>query len=95
MPPELNRRKFLRLIGVGAAAIAVPGCGFLRRGTGEKPNIIFLLTDDQRWDATGCTGNPVIKTPNMDRLTAKGVLFSNNFVTTSICAPSRARLDTA
>lgn len=92
MPLELSRRKFLRLMGAGAAALAVPGCGFLRRGTGEKPNIIFLLTDDQRWDAMGCTGNSVIKTPNMDRLAAKGVLFSNNFVTTSICAPSRASI---
>lgn len=79
MPQKLSRQKFLQLMGAGAAALAIPGCGFLRRGTGEKPNIIFLLTDDQRWDAMGCTGNSIIKTPNMDRLAAKGVLFNLDY----------------
>jgi hypothetical protein len=37
------------------------------------PNIIFLLTDDQRWDAMGCMGNPDIVTPEMDRLAGEGV----------------------
>ncbi len=94
MSPELSRRRFLHLLGAGTAALAVPGCGLLRNKTVEKPNVIFLLTDDQRWDAVGCMGNSVIKTPNMDRLAAKGVLFNNNFVTTSICAPSRASIFT-
>jgi arylsulfatase A-like enzyme len=56
----------------------------------KKPNIIFLLTDDQRWDTMGCVGNEIIRTPNMDGLARDGVLFNNAFVTTSICAPSRA-----
>jgi arylsulfatase A-like enzyme len=49
-----------------------------------------MMSDDQRWDAMGCMGNPVIKTPNMDRLAAEGVLFENAFLTTSICMASRA-----
>jgi len=60
----------------------------------ERPNVIFLLTDDQRWDALGAAGNPVIQTPNLDRLAAQGVLFENAFVTTSICATSRASIIT-
>ncbi len=56
----------------------------------DRPNVVFLLTDDQRYDAMGCMGNPVIRTPNMDRLAAEGTLFVNNFVTTSICCVSRA-----
>ena len=56
----------------------------------DRPNIIFLLTDDQRWDALGYAGNPIIQTPNLDRLAAEGIFFSNTFVTTSICAVSRA-----
>jgi arylsulfatase A-like enzyme len=56
----------------------------------QSPNIIFLLTDDQRWDALGAMGNPIIQTPQMDRLAEDGVLFTHCFVTTSICMTSRA-----
>ena len=55
----------------------------------EKPNIIFLLTDDQRWDAFGAMGNGIIQTPNLDRLANEGILFTNAYVTTSICCCSR------
>jgi arylsulfatase A-like enzyme len=56
-----------------------------------RPNILILLTDDQRWDAIG-VNNPALKiaTPNIDRLAARGVNFSQAFVTTPICAVSRA-----
>ena len=57
-----------------------------------KPNIIFLLTDDQRWDALGALGNTIIKTPNMNKLANAGILFQNTYVTTSICCVSRASL---
>lgn len=60
----------------------------------RRPNIIFLLTDDQRWDALGCTGNRIIQTPNIDRLARDGVVFTNNFCTTSICMTSRASIFT-
>jgi len=56
----------------------------------ERLNIIFYLTDDQRWDAMGCAGNPIIQTPNLDKLAGQGVRFTNMFCTTSICATSRA-----
>jgi arylsulfatase A-like enzyme len=58
----------------------------------KRPNIIFLLTDDQRWDTMGCAGNPIIQTPNMDAMANDGVRFTNAFVTTSICASSRASI---
>lgn len=57
-----------------------------------KPNIIFILTDDHRWDALGYSGNPVIKTPNMDDLARNGLYFKNAFASTPICAASRASL---
>lgn len=56
----------------------------------ERPNIIFILTDDQRWDAAGYAGNKIILTPEMNRLAAEGADFPNAFVTTPICAASRA-----
>ncbi len=60
----------------------------------DRPNIIFILTDDQRWDALGYAGNDIIQTPEMDRLAEEGVYFRNAFVTTPICAASRASIFT-
>ena len=56
----------------------------------RRPNIVFLLTDDQRWDTLGCMGNKIIQTPNVDRLAEQGIVFDNCFVTTSICMTNRA-----
>ena len=56
------------------------------------PNIIFILTDDQRWDALGFAGNEIIRTPHQDELARAGVYFKNAFVTTPICAASRASI---
>lgn len=58
----------------------------------SKPNIIFFLIDDQRNDTLGCAGHPIIKTPVIDSLAAEGVRFENAFVTTPICAASRASI---
>jgi arylsulfatase A-like enzyme len=58
----------------------------------KKPNLIFILTDDQRWDALGYAGNKIIQTPEMDRLASEGIFFENAYVTTPICAASRASI---
>jgi arylsulfatase A-like enzyme len=57
-----------------------------------RPNLIFLLTDDQRADTLGATGNRIIRTPHIDGLARRGVMFSNAFVTTAICMTSRASI---
>ena len=89
-----TRREFLKAIGIGTAALTFEGCSRqLERISGEKedrPNIIFILTDDQRWDAMSCMGHKFLKTPNMDRIAREGALFTNAFCTTSLCSPSRA-----
>ncbi len=56
-----------------------------------RPNIIFVLTDDQRYDELGVL-NPILETPNMDRIAREGTLFANAFVTTALCSPSRASI---
>lgn len=58
----------------------------------QKPNIIFILTDDQRFDALGYAGNELISTPEMDKLAQAGTYFENAMVTTPICAASRATI---
>ncbi|MCG8652519.1 MAG: sulfatase-like hydrolase/transferase, partial [Pirellulales bacterium] len=56
----------------------------------QRPNIVFVLTDDHRWDGLTSSGKPLVRTPNLDRIAASGTRFSNAFVTLAICSPSRA-----
>jgi N-acetylglucosamine-6-sulfatase len=57
-----------------------------------KPNIIFILVDDLRWDDLGCAGHPFSQTPHIDRLAREGAQFRNAFATTPLCSPSRASI---
>jgi arylsulfatase A-like enzyme len=79
-----------RHVPVSMFATAITLCSFAQAN--EKPNIVFLLADDQRADSVGAYGNPLIHTPEMDRLAAEGVLFKNAFAVSSACAPSRANI---
>jgi arylsulfatase len=63
-------------------------------GKDEKRNVLILFADDWRFDTLGCAGNPIVKTPNLDALASRGVRFTQNCVTTSICGVSRATLFT-
>lgn len=59
----------------------------------DQPNVIFILSDDHRYDFMGFTGKvPGLRTPNMDRMAREGIHFPNAFVTTSLCSPSRASI---
>jgi len=64
------------------------------RRRSERPNIIFLLTDDQRDNSFGAMGHPFVKTPNVDRLLAQSVRFSNTYIAEPTCSPSRTALFT-
>ena len=82
----MTRRQFL----AGTAAAVSFSCRRARRD--RRPNVLFILTDDQRWDCMSCAGHPFLKTPNIDRLAKEGVRFANAFCTTSLCSPSRASM---
>ncbi len=71
--------------------LVLAGCNTPEPST-ERPNIIFLLADDMRWDALGMEGNPLLETPNIDALASAGTYFTNSFVTTPICFASRASI---
>ncbi len=77
--PSLSRRRFLSLLAAPAAARSAP-----------RPNILFILIDDMRWDSFGAAGHPFLQTPHLDRLAREGARFTNAFVTTPLCSPSRA-----
>jgi len=90
-----SRRQVLRR-GLAAAAVAAAP-RLLRSASAfaappRRPNIIFLVTDDQRADSLSCAGNTVLKTPNIDALAENGVRFTNSFATTAICMSSRASI---
>lgn len=92
---SMPRRSFLGRMGAAGAMMAAQRMALAGSdGGGRRPNILLVVTDDQRFDAMGCMGNPVIQTPNMDEWARNGVLFRNNFVTTSICMSSRASIFT-
>jgi len=85
-----TRRSLMKMAGVSAVLplaeqVAALG-GDNSRG---RPNIVFILIDDLRYDAMSYAGHPFSKTPHIDRLAKEGVLFKNAFVTTSLCSPSR------
>lgn len=79
--------KLIRLVPLALTPL-ISGCDSEQ----IPPNIIFLLTDDHHYDAMGYTGNPYIKTPNIDSLAGRGIIFENAYVTTSISCASRASI---
>jgi len=89
---NISRRDFIKYSSAGLLGSAFTFGTYSCTPKGKKPNFVFFMTDDQRWDGMSCAGNPVIKTPNMDRIAEGGVRFTNMFVTTSLCGPSRASI---
>jgi arylsulfatase A-like enzyme len=91
----VTRRQALQAMGA-ASIFAATGMNLPTAWPGgekkeqKPPNIVFILSDDHRWDHMSIEGHPFVKTPYMDRLAQQGVLFENAFVTTSLCSPSRA-----
>jgi arylsulfatase A-like enzyme len=97
MRTYLTRRDFLKAVGFGAASLAVPSCmgSDTRRGSkasADKPNFIIIFTDDQGYQDVGCFGSPHINTPNLDRMAAEGMKFTDFYAAASVCSPSRAAL---
>ncbi|MCD6569810.1 MAG: sulfatase-like hydrolase/transferase [Deltaproteobacteria bacterium] len=94
---NITRREMLKLMGTttvaGLMGISLPE---VTRAASlshkEKPNIIFILSDNCRWDCMGFMGHPFIKTPGLDRLASEGVVLENAFNTNSLCSPSRASI---
>ena len=90
---QISRRQFLKVSTCSLGAISLNSglqAAEISRSSPGKPNIMFIFTDDQRWDTLGCAGNPIIQTPFIDNLAHNGVRFEYAFITSPACAPSRA-----
>jgi arylsulfatase A-like enzyme len=99
--PRLTRRSFLTAAGLAASAGAFPllnGCQTSRPATDASPkklpNIIFILADDLGFGDLGCYGQDKIATPNIDQLAFEGMLFTDHYAGSTVCAPSRCCLMT-
>jgi len=91
----MHRRKFLQTVGIGSALLTLHGSPMAKARmsqSGPRRNVIFILTDDHRYDAFSFMGHPFLETPNFDRMAANGAHLKNAFVTTSLCSPSRASI---
>ena len=96
----MSRREFLRTAAAGTSGLAF-GTGKLsgtsaeaRQKNSGRPNILFITTDEHRYDALGAAGNKVIQTPNLDKLAAGGVRFARTYCQGPLCQPSRASIMT-
>ncbi len=88
-----SRRDFLKMAGCSSAAWMMCGCAGIAGNSpakGKPVNLLFIMTDQQRFDALSCAGNRILHTPNLDRLAAEGVFFANAYTNCPICVPARA-----
>jgi uncharacterized sulfatase len=95
----VRRRDFLKVLGAGAASIAIPGCAPVSNsltglGLRKKPNIVFILADDLGWHQLGCYGSTFYETPNLDRFAKQGMRFTDAYAACPVCSPTRASIMT-
>jgi uncharacterized sulfatase len=86
-------------MGIGTASVMLTGCGDLATAFGanspaKKPNIVFILADDLGWHQLGCYGSKFYETPNLDRLAAEGMRFTDAYAAACVCSPTRASIMT-
>lgn len=85
----MNRRSFVQMGLTTAMQAQTPSRASSRR---SRPNILLLMADQLRADCLGCYGNPVVRTPNIDRIASDGVRFTGAYTSTPSCTPARSAL---
>ena len=95
----MKRRDFIKAAGAGSLSVLLPQSSFAarpRRSSSRRKslNVVLLMMDQHHHQIMGCAGNPVVKTPNLDRLVREGVRFTNAVCATPYCSPTRAALAT-
>lgn len=90
----MRRREFLKLSAVGGVGASLLGTGCLRKSAARKPNIVFILADDLGYGDLSCLGQVKFSTPHLDRLAEEGLIFTDHYAGSTVCAPSRSCLMT-
>ncbi len=88
-----SRRAFLKTVGLGAAAMAIPGLASAGGKGADRPNILWLVSEDNG-PFLGCYGYKNAVTPHLDKLAKEGVLYENAFANAPVCAPARSTIIT-
>ena len=89
----MKRRDFMKSSVLGSVGLLSTGLSVtFAKGAARRPNILLALADDWGWPHAGAYGDPVVKTPNFDRLAAEGVLFTNAYISSPSCTPCRNAL---
>jgi arylsulfatase len=91
---SISRREFLRTLATTATGLAVSSQVSAKNTESVRPNVILIIGDDISVDDFGCYGHPSIRTPNIDELAAEGLRFTNAYLTTSQCSPTRCSVIT-
>lgn len=91
---RIGRRDFLRMALAGSAGTALSSLCYLQacRGVSKPPNIVVFLADDLGYGDLGCYGNPINRTPNIDRFASEGIRFTDFHSAGTVCSPARASL---
>jgi arylsulfatase A-like enzyme len=84
VPGQFSRRQFPQTAAAGALAAT----------SSDRPNIIFLMADEHRYDAPNCLGNSNVHSPNLDRMASQGVRFTRTYCQGPLCQPSRVSIMT-
>ena len=90
----MNRRTFLQYAGLSAGISLWGGCFGMRQQELLRPNIIFIMTDQQSAHMMSCAGNRWLKTPAMDYIAENGIRFERAYTTNPVCAPARVSMMT-
>jgi len=96
----MNRRMFLKNLGVGIAALSLPGCSVSSQAgsatalNGKRPNIVFIMADDLGWKDVEFMGAKFFETPHLDKLASQSMVFTNAYSGGPNCSPTRACLMT-
>ena len=97
----MNRREFIKSIGLGTVALAlgefeakVNARGSTVKGARSRPNFLFILADDFGWSQLGCYGSDFYETPHIDRLARQGMTFTDAYAACPVCSPTRASIMT-
>lgn len=87
-----NKHVSLPLLLSGITVLSVNARNFVEKASAESPNLIYIISDQLRFDALSCMGNNIISTPNMDRLAAEGVIFTRAYAQSPVSVPSRSSM---
>lgn len=92
----MNRRTFLKSCAMTGLSLTAAGCagGYSVKKPAKRPNFVFILVDDLGWTDVGCFGSSFYETPNIDRLGAESMRFTNAYAACPVCSPTRASIMT-